>query len=145
MLNLGAGVGQGKLSWNDYSIDGTGLATDFKIGGGPSSQVLLYYSNRVVWYSPSGYSGTWSNAMSAAGLSYFLEPQAPSFFFSGGLGLGAIGDSDGTDSESGFGLTLGAGYEIVQNLIVEFTYMHASLDNDYSISNLMLTVSWLAY
>lgn len=145
MLNLGAGFGQGKLSWNGMSVDGTGFATDFKIGGGPSSQILLYYTNRVLWYSPDGASNTWTNGMSAAGMSYFLKPQAPSFFFSGALGIGAIGDTDGSDGESGFGFTIGAGFEIVRNLTVELNYMNSSLDNDFTISNLLFTVNWLAY
>ena len=145
MLNLGAGFGQGKLSWHSESVDGTGFATDFKIGGGPSSQVLVYYTNRVVWYSPEGAFNTWTNGMSAAGVSYFLKPQAPSFFFSGALGLGAIGDSDGRDGESGFGFTIGAGFEIIRSLTLELNYMGASLDNDFSISSLLFTVNWLAY
>ncbi len=145
MLNLGAGFGQGKLSGHGDSVDGTGFGTDFKIGAGTSSQLMIYYTNRVVWYTPDGASSTWYNGMSAAGVSYFLNPDAPSFFFSGALGIGVIAVSDGFDSESGFGFTLGAGYEFARNFIAEITYMNAGLDNDYSISNIALTVSWLAY
>lgn len=145
MLNLGAGFGQGKLSGSSDSVDGTGFGTDFKIGGGTSSQLMIYYTNRVVWYSPDGTSSTWYNSMSAAGVSYFLNPDAPSFFFSGALGIGVISIGDGFDSETGFGFTLGAGYEFARNFIAEITYMYAGLDNDLSISNIMVSVAWLAY
>ena len=143
MLNLGLGFGQGKLSDSSDSVDGTGFGTDFKIGAGTSDKLMIYYTNRVVWYSPDGASSTWYNGMSAVGVSYFLEPQSPSFFFSGALGIGVI--SNTFDSESGFGFTLGAGYEFARNFIAEITYMYAGLDNDLSISNIALTVSWLAY
>ena len=149
MLNLGIGFGQGKISAGGESVDGTGICTDFKIGGGPNNQILVYYTNRALWYSPENTSVELINGMSAAGVSYFLEPQAPSFFFSGALGVGVLTDSEFDGSESGFGVTLGVGYEIVNNFIVEFTFMHAGLANDYdfdaSISNLALTISWLAY
>lgn len=149
MLNLGAGFGQGKVSWDGGSVDGVGFGTDFKIGGGPSNQLQIYYTNRALWYSPEGASVTWINGMSAAGVSYFLEPQAPSFFFSGALGIGVLTESDGRDGEAGFGLTLGIGYEIVRNFIAELTFMHAGLSGDFddnpSVSNIMVTFSWLAY
>jgi len=149
MLNLGVGFGQGKISGDGDSIDGTGICTDFKIGGGPSNQILVYYTNRALWYSPENSSIDLVNGMSAAGVSYFLEPKAPSFFFSGALGIGVLTNSEISDSESGFGMTLGVGYEILSNFIVELTFMHAGLSNDYgfdaNISNLALTISWLAY
>ena len=149
MLNLGGGFGQGKVSWDGGSVDGTGFGTDFKIGGGPSNQVLVYYTNRALWYSPGSSSSNWVNGMSAAGVSYFLEPQSPCFFFSGALGIGVLSDSGSGGSESGFGFTLGVGYEIVRSFIAEITLMHAGLsvdsDDNPSVSNLMVTFSWLAY
>lgn len=149
MLNLGGGFGQGKVSWDGGSVDGTGICTDLKIGGGPSSQILVYYTNRALWYSPENSSIDLVNGMSAAGISYFLEPQAPSFFFSGALGLGVLTDSEASDGESGFGFTMGIGYEIARSFIAELTFMYAGLSNDSnsnpSISNIAVTISWLAY
>jgi hypothetical protein len=149
MLGLGAGYGQGKISYNDSSVDGMGFCSDFKIGGGPSNKVLVYYTNRALWYSPGEYSDSVINGMSAAGVSYFLEPQAPSFFFSGALGLGVISDSDASDGESGLGFTFGIGFEMVRSFIVELTYMRSGLStestSDWSISNIAVTLSWLAY
>ena len=52
MLNLGGGLGQGKLTASgggaSASVDAIGFGGDFKIGGGPSSQVLIYYTNRTL-------------------------------------------------------------------------------------------------
>jgi hypothetical protein len=90
--------------------------------------------------------------MSAAGVSYFLEPQAPSVFFSGALGLGVVIDSEADDSMTGFGFTLGVGFEFARSFIAELTYMNAGVSGDVdipgvdiSISSIMVTVSWLAY
>ncbi|MEN8007702.1 MAG: outer membrane beta-barrel protein [Candidatus Krumholzibacteriota bacterium] len=158
MLNLGAGMGQGKLSASGFgasaSFDAMGFGTDLKIGGGLSSQVLLYYTNRALWYTPEVAGIDWklTNGMSAAGVSYFLEPQAPSVFFSGGLGVGVVNDRDVDETMSGFGITLGVGFEFARNVIAELTLIHSGVsgDNDiegidWTISNVMVTVSWLAY
>lgn len=160
MLNLGVGAGQAKWTAEDegieVSFDKTGFGGDFKIGGGINPQTMIYYSNRTLFYSldfSDGMGGTVSsnlvNGMSAVGVSYFLQPQAPSFFFSGALGIGVLTDSEGEDSQSGFGFTFGAGYEFAKNWIIEGTYMNASIGEemgvDMSISNLMVSVSWLAY
>ena len=149
MLNLGAGFGQGKISWDGGSSSGMGFGSDLKIGGGTSSQLQFYYSNRVIWYSPDNSSAELVNGMSAAGFTYFYKPQAPSLFILFALGIGVLSDSEASDGEAGFGATIGVGYEIVRSLTVEFTYMNAELSEDYdidaSISNLMLTISWLAY
>ena len=59
------------------------------------------------------------NGMSAAGISYFLEPQAPSVFFSEALGIGLILDSDAEESMSGFEFTLGVGFEFARNFVAE--------------------------
>lgn len=165
MLNLGVGAGSAKMTGSagdfDASLDETGFGGDFKIGGGINPQTMIYYTNRTLFYSTEmtyydpiletnhTASSDLINGMSAVGVSYFLEPQAPSFFFSGALGIGVLTDSEGDDSESGFGFTVGAGYEFAKNWIIEGTYMHAGIGEelgvDFSISNLMLSVSWLAY
>jgi len=151
MMNIGGGFGQGRFSWQGNSVDGTGFIADIKIGGGPSDQVHIYYVNQALWYSPGSSSSRVINAFYGGGVSYYLEPQAPSLFFSGALGLGMLinADWDGSDS-GGFGFTLGAGYEIVRNLAVEFTFMNSSVSSDFSsenntISHFAITFSWLAY
>ncbi|MGD9546805.1 MAG: outer membrane beta-barrel protein [Candidatus Krumholzibacteriia bacterium] len=164
MLNLGAGFGQAKqtasASGVEVSLDATGFGGDFKIGGGVNPQMLIYYTNRTLFHTmevtytdpflgPTTLEADYINGMSAVGVSYFLEPEAPSFFFSGGLGLGVLMDSEADESESGVGFTAGVGYEFARNWIIEGTYMNAKvfeeMGMEVSISNLMVTISWLAY
>ncbi len=151
MLNLGIGAGKAEVfvTGGDISssMDEIGFGGDLKIGGGVNSQTVIYYTSRTLFYSVNDYSAV--NGMSALGVSYFLEPQAPSVFFSGGLGLGALIDIDGQDSESGIGYTLGVGFEFVPNWTLEATYMRATVESegelDLGISNLMISISWFAY
>lgn len=150
VLNLGAGAGQGKLKVSgdggSLSEDGTGFSTVFKIGGGVSEQVVLYYTNRVIWWSSEGVSV--NTGMSAAGVSYFFQPQAPAFFLTGALGLGVAKVED-FDAESGIGFGIGAGFEFSRNWTVEIQYLSAKVDEaaglDLTASNLAVTLSWFAY
>jgi len=140
MLNIGAGFGQTYSAFG--ANNSTGFVTDFKIGGGPSNKVQIYYTNRVLWYGSEFTSTTFAKGISAAGVSYFLKQQSPSLFFSGALGLGVINSSSGRSSDPGFGFTLGLGFELARNFIWEITFMNAS---NYIGSNLMFSISWLAY
>lgn len=147
ILGLGGGFGSARWSSRGQSESWTGVATTLRIGGGVNSQTLVYYSNRVVFFSDSGYS--LYQGMSAAGVSYFLEPAGPSFFFTGELGVGVVGSLEsGGSSESGFGVTLGAGYEVTPHFLLELDYMHASVGEggfDWKISNVTFTASWLGF
>ncbi len=155
MLNLGGGMGKGEITLSNatasISADGTGFISDFKIGGGANEQMMIYYTNRALWYSVSSEPGVPSlvNGMSALGVSYFLEPTAPSAFFSGALGFGVLTDSEATDSDTGPGFTIGVGFEFSTNWIVEATYMSAKVfeenDLDVTVSNVAVTISWFAY
>jgi len=147
MIGLGGGYGSARLSNDSDSESYSGLATTFKIGGGTSNQLLLYYSNRVIFFSENSLS--FYQGMSAFGVSYFLEPQGPSFFFSGELGLGALDSFEsGLSGDSGFGFTIGAGFEVSPHLVLEANYMRASVGDspfDYAISNFTFAVAWLGY
>jgi len=158
MLNLGAGFGQGKVTVSDSgvsaSLDATGFCTDFKIGAGLSPKTVLYYTNRALWYKPdplvsAGLGESLVNGMSAVGVTQFLNPQAPSPFVSGAIGIGVLTDSDASESETGLGFTVGVGYEFAKSWIAEATYMHAKVAEeagvDLSVSNLAVTISWFAY
>lgn len=151
MLNLGMGFGKAEITGSSNSVsvstDENGFGGDFKLGGGINPQTMIYYTNRTLFYTVD--STSLVNGMSAVGVSYFLQPQVPSFFFSGAMGIGVFLDDDADESESGFGCTVGIGYEFSKNWIIEGTYMSAQVAEetgvDLSISNLMVTVSWLAY
>lgn len=147
ILGLGAGYGSAQQSGGGDSDSYGGVATTFRIGGGVNSQTLIYYSNRVVFFSVRDYS--FYQGMSAAGVSYFLQPTGPSFFFTGELGIGVLGTWEaGGGSDSGFGFTLGAGYEVTPHFLLEANYMRASVGDspyDYTISNFTFTASWLGF
>jgi opacity protein-like surface antigen len=86
--------------------------------------------------------------MSPVGYSYFFNPQAPSFFLSGSLGLG-VANYENADSDNGFGWGIGAGYEFATNWVIEASYLSAKVydEGDFGLtaSNLALTISWFAY
>ena len=69
VLGLGAGYGSATLKYGDDSESYSGLATTFKIGAGLSENVLLYYSNRVVFFSIDPLPGTFYQGTSAAAVS----------------------------------------------------------------------------
>jgi len=155
ILGLGAGFGSAKwtISAEEGSVSAevsnteSGIATSFKIGGGISDQMLLYYSNRVVFFSVEDHS--FYQGMSAVAGSYYLEPTGPSVYFTGELGIGVVADRDAGESESGLGLGLGVGYDFGNHIVVEGSYMHSTVasegEADWSISNMTLTVNWLGF
>jgi len=135
-IGLGAGVG----SVDELSGDDPGFVTSFKIGGGPSNQVLVYGSNRVV-YINNTYQG-----MSALGASYFLRPSGSSLFIAGEVGLAALGSRTGlSGSNSKVGFTLGIGYQLPLNLMLEADYMQASMESGTELKSYTLTLSWFIF
>ena len=151
---VGLGLGYGGVENNTgYSVENSsGLTTSFKIGGGFSDQWMIYYSTRMVFFSHSHNQKNWYQGMNAAGVSYFLEPEGPSFFFSGELGVGGYNNFDnnlanGWFYDSGWGFTVGAGYEFSPHYLIEVNYMRASWNSnpEKRVSNLTVTLNWLVY
>ena len=144
-------------------ISNTGVATDFKLGGGVNEKVWVYYHSRSIFYTYDfEFEDPWSGSsfsesittvqgISGIGVSYFLEPEAPSFFFTGTLGAGGIVEMSDGDSggEVGLGFEIGAGYEFSPSFFVEAAIMRAVLDEmagaEFSVSNALVTVSWVGY
>ncbi len=165
VLDLGLGFGQGKLKASmgsvESSVDATGGAAVLRIGGGLGRQTVVTFTARAVSYKPSieytdPFTGTTTtvegdlgNGFSGVEISYFLKPQAPSFFFTGGLGAGVYMDNDTDESESGFGLSLGGGYEFATNWVLEANIFGAKvaeiMGTDMTISAATFTISWFAY
>lgn len=179
LLGLGLGFGNAKQSvevedLGDISVSESGVTTQFRIGGGPTSQLMIYYQSQSIIFSQDYVvydytydyygspalttrteSGTFFQGFGGIGGSYFFAPMAPSPFASLALGMGSImGPLDDLASDFGFGFQIGAGYEFAPSFVVEATYMRATVGSDemdaditldYKISNLMLTVSWLGY
>ena len=148
---VGLGLGYGGVENAGYSVENSsGLTTSFKIGGGFSDQWLIYYSTRMVFFSH--HEKNWYQGMNAAGVSYFLEPEGSSFFFSGELGVGGYNNFDnnvasGWFYDSGWGFTVGAGYEFSPHYLIEVNYMRASWNSEPEkrVSNFTVTLNWLVY
>ena len=133
---LGFGVGYGAARYSDDFSNG--LATTFKIGGGPTNNYMIYYSNRVVFYGSDMAQG-----MSAVGVSYFLKPSGPSFFFSGEVGLAnRVRVSSNTSYGTDLGITIGAGYEFTPHFMLEANVMTS---DGGDVRNITLAVSWVGF
>lgn len=146
ILGFGAGYGGAK----DGYLSNSGVSTSFKIGAGLNDQLLVYYSNQVVFYSE--YHAILEKdafrylGMSSIAASYFLNPISPSFFFSGELGYGASGfNTGGSPTRSKLGFTVGAGYEFTRHVMLEASYMHASTKYTYNFSSFRITLNWLGF
>jgi len=110
---IGFGFGYGS---RHESCDGCGSATDggvssfLKLGGTLSKSVLLGGSVNAWTKSQSGLTERLGNV--TASLFYYPAP-ASGFFLTGGLGLSNYHVSDGgSENSSGWGFTLGAGYDV---------------------------------
>jgi len=144
---LGGGIGLGMTSFTQ-SVAGFGervsadretkpsFVTDFKIGGGFSEQVLLYWTSRVSWFSLENIFGdtvTIASGTAGVGITYFPNPDS-NFYLLGGLGLATWGspfESD-TSTATGLGLLGGIGFELSP---------HWTLDITLSLGNSSLTES----
>jgi opacity protein-like surface antigen len=101
-----------------------GVATDFRIGGGVTERFLLYYVNRVAWFSlhnALGKNVTIASSVGLLGASYYFRETSPSPFIVGLLGLSAWSApfEEGSGSQTGLGLGAGAGYDISRHWSVE--------------------------
>lgn len=141
-----------------YKSDNTefGLGSDFRIGGGINDQFLLYYVNRVAWIDFENYAGQSSlylNSYGGLGATWYVQPAAPSFFFSGLVGWTGMSAFDG-DGESlvGFGAGAGVGYEFVPHWSVEASVHFGSPSDDVGSGEInqdavafLLTICSIAY
>ncbi len=110
---IGFGFGYGS---RHESCDGCGSATDggvssfLKLGGTLSKSVLLGGSVNAWSKSESGLTETLGNVTASV---YYYPAPASGFFVTGGLGLSEYRLSDGgSETSTGWGFTLGAGYDI---------------------------------
>jgi hypothetical protein len=132
---LGGGIGPGLTSYTqtietplgDTTSDREnkfGLQTNFVIGLGVTEQVLVYYSNRVSWFSfenALGNNVTITNGLGGVCVAYYFQPVAPSPYINGTLGL-SMWDApfeEGAEAWYGFGVGIGGGYEFARHYSVE--------------------------
>lgn len=124
---LGGGLGTGLTSFTQ-TVEFMGeeitsdretklpLVTSFIIGGGLSPNVLLYYINKVSFFSIEnvfGNSVAIASGVGGLGVTYYFSPKAPSAFLASGLVAAswAAPFEEGTEWWFGPGILFGAGYE----------------------------------
>jgi hypothetical protein len=166
VLSLGGGAGiatyKQKVSDYDYEIESDresdlALFTNFEIGYAPTDQLMIMYSNVVPWFSFTNVFNedlTLISGISGATVTYFVNPEAPSFFFGGGVGM-AFWDApfeEGFEAWTNVGLLGKLGYEIARSITVTFHILYGKPDTsdwglkaETSALNLGVTVNWLAY
>jgi hypothetical protein len=162
MLGLGGGFHSIK---NDYTFNGvsyhtesqSGLATNFKIGGGITKQFALYYVRNVSWFNTTSAVLNKNTqavvGMGGIGATYYFEPTSPS-----GYMLGAIGGSEyaypgesNFTTRTGGAIMLGGGYEFAQHVMFEATVMGTTLEDPTNTlfktqsSVLQFTINYMFY
>jgi len=175
---LGFGLGPGFTSYTEeFTLEFMGLKSsverdrqnklgvmsDFKIGYAPNNSLEIYYTNKVSWFGHkysqrvevwdsvyAEYIEKWTIAtgLTAAGVTYYFYPTAPSWFLSGGLGVSAWlvpFEENGPDPRIGLGLFVGGGYEFTRHVNVEVNLCWGKpkdTEGGVEISSNALTVSF---
>ena len=172
ILSFGIGPGMTSLTseYNGSSSDRENkfaLTTDFKIGGGITEQFTLYYINRVAWLSfeseictynfftgtvtcVKGDNVTVAHAIGLLGASYYFQPEAPSPYVLGSVGISTWSApfEENSDTWTGLGVSGGFGYEFAQHWALEATLNYGKpSEGDFSINALsvLVTVSGTLY
>lgn len=162
ILGGGLGLGLTSLTTESYAYGSIsdrenkfGFQTDFKIGGAPTNLILIYYTNKVSWYKEEevydGKDVTFTSGLSAVGVSYYLLPEAPSAFFSGGIGISswdAPFEEELDIAWTGFGFYAGAGFEFSRYWNAEFDLVWGEPESGGASINalsLMFTINVLGY
>lgn len=164
ILGFGAGLHHTTL---DFTYRGAkiesdskgGLATSLKIGAGITDQFSIYYVRNASWYrAPISNGITTSDTLytvgiSGVGVTYYLSPTAPSWYFLGAVGVGDISApfESNVGSDTGSAAMLGGGYEIDRHVQLEATVLGTDIDSgdvaqlNLKTSSLQLTINYLFY
>jgi len=152
MLGGGAGLGAVSSEGQDASF---AFMTDFVIGYAPTPQLAIHYSNKVAWYSTEWTAGSiWYPetiaGVSAAAVTYWFQPAAPSLFITGGIGIGiqAVPFESDADSCTGLGLVGGAGREFSRHWSIAAEVFYANPGKSgcsWDVWAIRLMVNGLAY
>jgi len=153
---IGIGAGGGLASYkskvelssgNDFEGDRMnkfGIMTDFKLGYAPSNQVAIFWTSKVAWFSQKiegdprfgieDQSFIIANGMGGLGFAYYLQPDGPSLYLTGGLGFSswATPFEEGSEASYGLGLSLGAGLEFSKHWSIEGNLVLGSPDEEFS-------------
>lgn len=112
-LFVGVGLGWGSL---DVTCDGcavdreSGFSGNFRIGGALSDKLLIGAESEGWYKSVDGASISFGTLTASA----YFYPSSKGLYLRGGIGLAVLSASDGgfSDSDTGLGFSLGAGYDI---------------------------------
>ena len=144
-------------SFDDSKIS---LFTDFKIGYAPSNQLMVYWMSKGAWF---GVDSTIIDdevdevsilgGVGGLGLTYFLQPEAPSLFITAGVGFSTWSlPFEGTDPYTGLGIAGALGYEFSTNWTLEASVLWGKPKKDLdmyenSVDNMAfgLTINVLGY
>jgi hypothetical protein len=108
-----------------------GLASKVQIGYTLPAGVTLHLSNRLAWSTTSGIGdrSVQLAGLTGVGATYFFNPNAPSVYVSGDLGLSHWARLDDYFN-LGFGLCGAAGYEFAEHWSVEQSYCWGTAKED---------------
>lgn len=127
---LGFGAGPGITSFSQIGGDfdpgvAKSLVTVSRIGIGLSEQVLVYFGGNTSWFPATDRSGDdafVSYGVGLAGASWYLSARSPSPYVTGLVGIATWNRPfDDPDSQIGFGLGAGVGFEFSRHWSVEAT------------------------
>lgn len=158
ILGIGAGTGLTSyaqtISYGGDSVTSDRenelpIMTDFKVGYAPNDALEIYWMSKVSWFGMENALGddvTVANGVAGLGITYFLEPGAPSIFLTGGVGYSswALPFEEGVDAWYGLGVSAGAGYEFMPHWYVEGDIRWgnpSTEDSGFDISASTLSVS----
>lgn len=140
IIGFGAGLGITSLSANGQGDSRTGLGTDLRIGAQVSEKVQVYYANRVV-FTGDDFADLLATGLSGVGVTYI--PTDSKVMISGAMGIGVLtvldADAGETDTETGFGLSGGVGYEFSPHWLVDGTLTWARIGQGFGSSLRALT------
>lgn len=162
-LSLGAGFEtHNGIQWDAISSEkesnsSWGFAASPKIGYGFNNNIALCYTRYPLTYDVQSAAGSYVGIIScteALQLFYFLEEQAPSFFFGLGAGVGYFFDEDVMDepamnyspnSLKGLGLLASVGFEPFKHITTELVVHYRIPQPDSSVFAFSLLVGALGY
>lgn len=164
ILGLGAGLhtirNDHRLNdISDLTESSSGLASSFKIGGGISDRLVLYFVHNASRFRTPVTVGASTKEVTAVmfmdgiGASYFFEPRSPSGYIHAGLGGSVFAfptESDATTRRGG-AFMVGGGYEFDQHLMFEVTLLASTVSDPNNTpdkiqsSALQFTLNYMFY
>lgn len=148
VLGFGAGVGVSAFDTGG-SARQWGVHTNLKAGWGLNDQTMLYYSGHSFVTAEAGVGNATILLEPSAALSYYFDPDAPSFYVTGGLGIS--GDLNVDGFSPGPHVMAGVGYELLRHWSAELSVIsiytkshHNNFDKGW-LMNYTLTINVLGF